>query len=286
MLQSSSKKKQTKKTIIHHIDGLYIGLKSVLQDSGKRGQINKATGILSILLILATSLVGIWQGLTNTSAKGDKTANLYATICNGDPKNTVLTANASEVDNAPTTQVKSKLIPERNFGSFGKVGTAVYKEGSKLSCAGPQNTKVLLTPEIKAENQFRFANIKFSINKNKISEIQTESTTPSKSQNHKQTYFDEMNEFFQDTSIGDGDISAAWTSRASIQWTLDGKNWQNLAELSEIDQNPFEYQAPFLKDWNDLDDLQIKFRGAYKDQDYIYQGFEELWVEVTYREPE
>ncbi|MCP6719145.1 MAG: helix-turn-helix domain-containing protein, partial [Patescibacteria group bacterium] len=75
-----------------------------------------------------------------------------------------------------------------------------------------------------------------------------------------------------------------------IWWSLDGQNWQELDKISSypssnaLNNGYFEYDASFLKDWQDIENLKIKFEGAIGGETNIIAFLDGVWVEVNYEE--
>ena len=77
-----------------------------------------------------------------------------------------------------------------------------------------------------------------------------------------------------------------------ISYSLDNINWW---ELSVIDKYPlsnklnegyFEYEAPFLKNWDDVRNLKIKFEGVVGGETTTVFYLDSVWVEAEYEEAE
>ncbi len=83
-----------------------------------------------------------------------------------------------------------------------------------------------------------------------------------------------------------------------IWYSLDGENWQILDTISGYPLsnalNPsassgqgggyFEYDISFLKNWDDVENLKIKFEGVVGGETNVTAYLDSIWVEVTYKE--
>ena len=78
-------------------------------------------------------------------------------------------------------------------------------------------------------------------------------------------------------------------ARIIIWWSLDGINWQQLVTLSDyplsnfLNGGYFEYDAPFLKNWDDIKNLKIKFEGVVGGESNVTAYLDSVWVEVEYQ---
>ncbi|MCX6224754.1 MAG: hypothetical protein NTV01_08400 [Bacteroidia bacterium] len=89
-------------------------------------------------------------------------------------------------------------------------------------------------------------------------------------------------------------------AKIRVLWSLDGENWQilyvissyplsnSLNNLSESDQlgDYFSFAAPFLKNWDDVKNLQIKFEGIVGGETKFTAFLDSVWVEAEYQEEE
>jgi len=79
-------------------------------------------------------------------------------------------------------------------------------------------------------------------------------------------------------------------TRIIIWWSLDGQNWQILDNISNyplsnaLNGGYFEYDAPFLSNWDDFKNLKIKFEGVVGGETNVVAYLDSVWVEVTYLE--
>jgi len=77
-----------------------------------------------------------------------------------------------------------------------------------------------------------------------------------------------------------------------IWWSLDGQNWQILETISSysasnfLNGGYFSYDAPFLKNWDDVRNLKIKFEGAVGGETIVTAYLDSVWLEVEFREKE
>jgi len=77
-----------------------------------------------------------------------------------------------------------------------------------------------------------------------------------------------------------------------IWWSLDGKNWEILDTLAEkelsnaLNGGYFEIDAPFLKSFEDLKNLKIKFEGVAGGETKLTAFLDSVWVEVEYKDIE
>jgi hypothetical protein len=77
-----------------------------------------------------------------------------------------------------------------------------------------------------------------------------------------------------------------------IWWSLDGQNWQKLNTISDyplsnkLNGGYFELDAPFLKNWNDVENLKIKFEGAIGGETNLIAYLDSVWVEAEYQQQE
>lgn len=80
-------------------------------------------------------------------------------------------------------------------------------------------------------------------------------------------------------------------TKIRIWWSLDGQNWQLLGTISQyplsnaLNGNYFEYDAPFLQNFEDVKNLKIEFEGMVGEEDLITAYLDSAWVEVQYRQP-
>ncbi|MDO8601050.1 MAG: hypothetical protein Q7R46_00025, partial [bacterium] len=81
-------------------------------------------------------------------------------------------------------------------------------------------------------------------------------------------------------------------AKVIIWWSLDGENWQILDTISSyslsnaINNGYFALDAPFLKNWEDVKNLKIKFEGVIGGQSNIAAYLDSVWVEADYQEKE
>jgi len=79
-------------------------------------------------------------------------------------------------------------------------------------------------------------------------------------------------------------------TRIIIWWSLDGQDWQQLVTISDyplsnfLNGGYFEYEAPFLKDFEDVRNLKIKFEGVVGSETEILAYLDSVWVEIEYKE--
>ena len=77
-----------------------------------------------------------------------------------------------------------------------------------------------------------------------------------------------------------------------IRYSLDGQNWQILDTISSdnlsnaLNGGYFSYDAPFLKNWDDVKNLKIKFEGVIGGETKFTAYLDSLWVEADYQEKE
>ena len=77
-----------------------------------------------------------------------------------------------------------------------------------------------------------------------------------------------------------------------IWYSLDGENWQKLDTISKyplsnaLNSGYFEYDASFLKNWDDVKNLKIKFEGIVGGETVVVAYLDSVWLEVNYQEKE
>ncbi|NCO80146.1 hypothetical protein GW884_02555, partial [Candidatus Falkowbacteria bacterium] len=98
------------------------------------------------------------------------------------------------------------------------------------------------------------------------------------------------------------DILPNIDAKIIIWYSLDGENpegepsapygagWQKLDEISNyplsnlLNGGYFSYEAPFLKNWDDIKNLKIKFEGVAGGETNFVAYLDSVWVEVNYQE--
>ncbi|MCX6759225.1 MAG: DUF2341 domain-containing protein [Candidatus Nealsonbacteria bacterium] len=77
-----------------------------------------------------------------------------------------------------------------------------------------------------------------------------------------------------------------------IWFSLDGELWEQLDIISSyplsnaLNGGYFSYVAPFLKNWEDVENLKIKFEGVFDGQTNVTTFLDSVWIEVEYQEEE
>jgi hypothetical protein len=75
-----------------------------------------------------------------------------------------------------------------------------------------------------------------------------------------------------------------------IWWSLDGENWQKLKTISDyplsnkLNGGYFELEAPFLKSFDDVKNLKIKFEGVIGGETNLVAYLDSVWVEAEYQQ--
>jgi hypothetical protein len=75
-----------------------------------------------------------------------------------------------------------------------------------------------------------------------------------------------------------------------IWWSLDGQNWQKLKTISDyplsnkLNGGYFELEAPFLKSFDDVKNLKIKFEGVIGGETSLVAYLDSVWVEAEYQQ--
>jgi len=77
-----------------------------------------------------------------------------------------------------------------------------------------------------------------------------------------------------------------------IWYSLNDQDWQELDTISDyplsnaLNNGYFEYDASFLKSWEDIKNLKIKFEGAIGGETNIIVYLDSVWVETNYEQQE
>jgi hypothetical protein len=88
----------------------------------------------------------------------------------------------------------------------------------------------------------------------------------------------------------EGEILPNIDAKIIIRYSLDGETWQILDTISSYPLSNFQgggyfsYDAPFLKDWEDVKNLKIKFEGVVGGETVITAYLDSVWVEANYQE--
>jgi len=88
----------------------------------------------------------------------------------------------------------------------------------------------------------------------------------------------------------DTDILPNLDAKIIIYWSLDNENWQVLDTISSyplsnhLNSGYFTYNTPFLTDWQDITNLQIKFEGVIGGQTNIISYLDSAWITAEYEE--
>jgi hypothetical protein len=75
-----------------------------------------------------------------------------------------------------------------------------------------------------------------------------------------------------------------------IRYSLDGELWGQLGTISDyplsnfLNGGYFSYDAPFLKNWEDIKNLKIKFEGIINKKTDITVFLDSVWIEVNYEQ--
>ena len=125
-----------------------------------------------------------------------------------------------------------------------------------------------------------------------IEDIITTPTTPT-----TPTTTDEIIDEQQQETTSTEDISSTTAEiildldpRIIIWYSVDGEMWWKLGSISgyplsnDLNGGYFEYDASFLENWEDINNLRIKFEGVTKEETDIASFLDSVWVEVTYDE--
>ena len=77
-----------------------------------------------------------------------------------------------------------------------------------------------------------------------------------------------------------------------VWWSLDGNNWQILDTISgdslsnALNNGYFEYDATFLKSWDDIKNLKVQFEGVVGGESNTVAYLDSIWVEANYQKEE
>ena len=77
-----------------------------------------------------------------------------------------------------------------------------------------------------------------------------------------------------------------------VWYSLDGQSWQILDTISAdnlsnaLNEGYFSYDAPFLKSWDDVKNLKIKFEGVVGGETKFTAFLDSVWVEADWQEKE
>lgn len=77
-----------------------------------------------------------------------------------------------------------------------------------------------------------------------------------------------------------------------VFYSTDGENWQILTTLAgeklsnALNAGYFTYEAPFIKNWQDVENLQIKFEGIIDGEITFAAYLDSVWLEIKYQEKE
>ncbi|MHA1482679.1 MAG: hypothetical protein ACTSQA_04480, partial [Candidatus Heimdallarchaeaceae archaeon] len=77
-----------------------------------------------------------------------------------------------------------------------------------------------------------------------------------------------------------------------IWYSLNNQGWQKLDTVSDyplsnaLNNGYFEYNTPFLKNWEDIKNLKIKFEGVIGGETNIIFYLDSVWIETIYQEQE
>jgi len=94
------------------------------------------------------------------------------------------------------------------------------------------------------------------------------------------------------TSPAEGVSMPNIDTKIIIWYSLDGEIWQKLDTVSTSplsnasNHGYFSYDAPFLKNWDDVKNLKIKFEGVVGGETNFVAYLDSVWVEVNYQEIE
>ena len=107
---------------------------------------------------------------------------------------------------------------------------------------------------------------------------------------------EEDDEYNEEPSVSDSyrndDMLLGVDTKIRISYSLDGIVWWTLDEISEYplsnksNNGYFEYDASFLENWKDIENLQIKFEGVIGGERNIEVYLDSVWVEVSETEAE
>ncbi|MFH1657061.1 MAG: helix-turn-helix domain-containing protein, partial [bacterium] len=76
-------------------------------------------------------------------------------------------------------------------------------------------------------------------------------------------------------------------TKIKISYSLDGEIWYLLDEITDyplsnkLNDGYFEYDASFLKNWEDVENLQIKFEGVVGGETNVVAYLDSVWVEAV-----
>jgi|GEM_PF-5984195 len=93
------------------------------------------------------------------------------------------------------------------------------------------------------------------------------------------------------TTDGINEILLDLDEKIIIWYSIEGEIWWKLGSISgyplsnALNNGYFEYDAPFLRNWDDIKKLKIKFEGTTKEEEIEITTFlDSVWVEVVYDE--
>ena len=75
-----------------------------------------------------------------------------------------------------------------------------------------------------------------------------------------------------------------------IWYSLDGELWEHLGIISScflsngLNEDYFAFDAPFLKSWEDVKNLKIKFEGVIDEEKKFRAFLDSIWIETTYQQ--
>jgi hypothetical protein len=221
--------------------------------------------LLKPQFIFLTSVFFIFLGLINfslSSNSSSKSLRIYPIKIEGNWGNLENAIGAPEV----TSKGSLSLFSEKN--------SAVYRGGQK---------SIILSKFLLPENRLGLINRKFPDIKIKFSfafgEEEPEFQIITKKKN------------FLFSTVEAKELSVPLIdpgTKIIIWWSLDGQNWQKLDTISDYllsnaqNSGYFEYDAPFLKNWEDIKNLKIKFEGVIGGENNLTAYLDSLWLEVDY----
>jgi hypothetical protein len=94
------------------------------------------------------------------------------------------------------------------------------------------------------------------------------------------------------SSTGSTDYLPNSEMKIIIWYSLDGQLWGQLGMINEkilsnaLNKGYFSYDAPFLKDWQDINNLKIKFEGKISNESQFTAFLDSVWIEAQYYQRE
>ncbi len=229
----------------------------------------KTSKYAGILIVIAIVICG---GLiVRALSPKTQTVAIYSNECKGSWQNPQNAKGPPEVG------------PLADFNSFSEANSAVYQGGSlSLVCQDFETNGEL------NNTQFLSAKIKFSFT---IGENEQEEKIQPPEDGPLSTTTPLIETVTQPTE-GVQEIFSDLDTKIIIWYSLDGETWWELDTISPsplsnaLNSGYFSYDAPFLKNWEDVKNLKIKFVGVIEGETNTIAYLDSLWVEATYEQQE